>query len=446
MVRIAPFRGILYNRKKIRDLSKVIAPPYDVIAPEEQERLYRKSPYNVVRLILNQEPDPYESVARLLAGWRAEEILLRDERPALYFLSHRFPDKEGRERERLGFIALTRLEDFSTGTIRPHEKTLDAPKEDRLRLMLACHANLSPIFALYSHPKQTINKALTEQVQGVPPHIEVKEDGGGACLLWRISDPEIIRLVRKEMEAQPLLIADGHHRYEAALNYRNRLRAEKANWNGREPFNYVMMYFANMNDAGLVIFPTHRLARSFRPIPFQKLEEELQRYFYLEPYPKTPEGQRWFLRALRSGGKKRHLIGASFRRDPRYLILRLKNKRIMQRLAKDLSGPLRDLDVTTLHLLILEHILGLPQEEQVKGEAISYSQDEEKVLKAVDKEDYQAAFILNPPKPEEILTVTQNGEKMPQKTTYFYPKLITGLVINKMDPEEEILDEPEGQA
>ena len=148
MVQIAPFRGILYNRKKIRDLSKVIAPPYDVIAPEEQERLYRKSPYNVVRLILNQEPDPYESVARLFAGWRAEEILLRDERPALYFLSHRFPDKEGRERERLGFIALTRLEDFSTGTIRPHEKTLDAPKEDRLRLMLACHANLSPIFAL----------------------------------------------------------------------------------------------------------------------------------------------------------------------------------------------------------------------------------------------------------------------------------------------------------
>lgn len=248
------------------------------------------------------------------------------------------------------------------------------------------------------------------------------------------------------MEAQPLLIADGHHRYEAALNYRNRLRAEKANWNGREPFNYVMMYFANMNDDGLVIFPTHRLARSFPPIPFQKLEEELQRYFYLEPYPKTPEGQRWFLRALRSGGKKRHLIGASFRRDPRYLILRLKNKRIMQRLAKDLSGPLRDLDVTTLHLLILEHILGIPQEEQVKGEAISYSQDEEKVLKAVDKEDYQAAFILNPPKPEEILTVTQNGEKMPQKTTYFYPKLITGLVINKIDPEEEILDEPEGQA
>ena len=444
MVRIAPFRGILYNQKKIRDLSKVIAPPYDVITPEEQERLYRKSPYNVVRLILNQEPNPYESVARLFDGWRAEEIFVRDETPAIYFLSHRFSDKEGKERERLGFIALTRLEDFSIGTIRPHEKTLDGPKADRLRLMLACHANLSPIFSLYAHPKQTINRALAEQAQGVAPYIEVKEDGGGTCLLWRVTDAEIIRLVQHEMEGQPLLIADGHHRYEAALNYRNHLRAERANWNGRESFNYVMMYFANMNDGGLVILPTHRLVRSFPPIPFRKLEEELQRYFYLEPYPKTPEGQRWFLRALRSGAKKRHLIGASFKRDPRYLILRLKNKRIMQRLAKDLSGPLRDLDVTTLHLLLLEHILGITPEEQTKGEAISYSQDEERVLKAVDKEDYQAAFILNPPKPDEIMAIAQSGEKMPQKTTYFYPKLITGLVINRIDPEEEISDQPEG--
>lgn len=446
MVRIAPFRGILYNQKKIRDVSKVIAPPYDVITPEEQEKLHRKSPYNVVRLILSQEPSPYESVARLFDGWRTEKIFVRDEKPALYFLSHRFSDREGKERERLGFIALARLEDFSSGTIRPHEKTLAAPKEDRLRLMLACHANLSPIFALYSHFKQTINRTLAEQMQGVPPLIEAREDRGGTCRLWRVTDPEIICLAQREMAERPLLIADGHHRYEAALNYRNRLREQRGTWSGREAFNYVMMYFADINDDGLVILPTHRLVRSFPPIPFQKLEEELQKYFYLEPYPKTPEGQRWFLRALRSSGKKRHLIGAAFKRDPRYLILRLKNRRIMQRLAKDLSDPLRDLDVSALHLLILEHILGMTVEEQTEGEVLGYSQDEEKALKAVDKEDYQAAFILNPPKPEEILAVVQRGEKMPQKSTYFYPKLISGLVINKIDPEEEISDQPEGQA
>ena len=444
MVRIAPFRGILYNQKKIRDLSKVIAPPYDVITPEEQERLHRKSPYNVVRLILSQESDPYESAARLFEGWQTEGVFVRDEAPAVYFLSHRFPNKEGAEKERQGFIALTRIEDFSAGTIRPHENTLEGPKEDRLRLMLACHANLSQIFALYSQPKGIINRTLAEHVQGTTPTVDVKEDGGGSCLLWRITDPDIIRLVQREMAEQPLLIADGHHRYEAALNYRNRLRQDRTRWNGREGFNYVLVYFANMRDDGLVILPTHRLVRRFASIPFQKLEEALQRYFYLEPYPKTPEGQRWFLRALKSGGKKRHLIGASFKRDPRYLILRLKSKRILQRLAKNLSEPLRELDVTILHLLILEHVLGLTSEEQIKEAVIVYSQDEEKVLRAVDKEDYQAAFILNPAKPEEIMTIALRGEKMPQKSTYFYPKLITGLVINKIEPNEEIPEELEG--
>lgn len=444
MVRIAPFRGTFYNQKKVRDLSKVITPPYDVITPDEQEKLYRKSPYNFVRLDLSQEPDSYETVARLFEEWQAQGILERDRVPGIYFLSHRFSHKEVGEKVRQGFFALTRLEEFSSGTIRPHEKTLDAPKEDRLRLMLACHAHLSPIFALYSQPKQTINRMLAEHVQGVAPLIEVNQDGSGACLLWRITDPELIGFVQREMKDQSLLIADGHHRYEASLNYRNRVREQRGQWSGREAFNYVMAYFANMNDESVVILPTHRLVRGFSQPPFLKLEEALQRYFYLEPYPKTPEGQRWFLKALKSGGKKKRLIGATFKRDPRYLILRLKNKRIMQRLAKDLSGPLRELDVTTLHLLILEHILGLPPERQTHGETIRYSQDEEKVLQALEKEDYQAAFIMNPPKPEEILTIAGGGEKMPQKSTFFYPKLVSGLIVNKIDLEEEIEINREG--
>lgn len=438
MARIAPLRGLLYNPKKIRDLSKVIAPPYDVISAEEQEKLYKRSPYNIVRLILNQEPNPYESVARQFEGWQAEGILVRDEKPALYFLKHRFALSDGGEKERTGFIALGRLEDFSTGGIRPHEKTLDGPKADRLQLMLACHANLSPIFALYSEPKQTLNRVLSESVEGVGPLMDVTDDGGGSCRLWRVGDLEMIRLVQREMSEQTLLIADGHHRYEAALNYRDHARQQRGATSGSESFNYVMMYYANMQDDGLVILPTHRLVKSFPPIPFQKLEEELLRYFYIEPYPKTPEGQRFFLKALKGGGKKHHVIGASFKRDPRYLILRLKNKRIMERLAKELSAPLRELDVSILHLLLLEHILGIGAEEQVKGMTIKYSQDEAKVLKAVDREDYQAAFILNPPKPDAVLEIALRGEKMPQKSTYFYPKLITGLVINKIDPQEEI--------
>lgn len=445
MARIASFRGLLYNPNKVRDLAKVIAPPYDVISPAERARLYRKSPYNIVHLDLNDEADAYQTVARLFHEWQETKILVRDETPAIYFLSHRFPCNGETEIERLGFIALTRLEDFSTGTIRPHEHTLAGPKEDRFRLMLACRANLSPIFALYSQPTRLINRMLWERVQDVPPVLEVREDHGSLCRLWRITDSELIGLVRQEMESRTLLIADGHHRYEAALNYRDHLRREREAWTGQEAFNYVMAYFANMKDEGLVILPTHRLLRAFKPIPFQELEEALQRYFYLEPYPKTPDGRQWFLRALKSGGKRRRLIGASFRRDPRYLILRLKNKRIMQRLARDLSAPLRELDVTTLHLLILEHILGLSAEEQLKEGELSYSQDEESVLQAVEKEEHQAAFILNPPDPEVILTIALGGERMPQKSTYFFPKLITGLVINKIDPNEEIEAQPQGR-
>ena len=211
-------------------------------------------------------------------------------------------------------------------------------------------------------------------------------------------------------------------------------------WNGREAFNYIMTYFANMDDENLVILPTHRLVRGYTPQPFLQLEDMLQKYFYVEQYPKTPEGKGWFLKALKSGAKKHRLIGASFKRDPRYLILRLKSKRIMQRLAKDLSVPLRELDVTTLHLLILEHILGLTPDQQLNGESIRYSQDEEAVLQALEKEDFQAAFILNPPKAVDVSTIANGGEKMPQKSTYFYPKLISGLVVNKIDRKEEIRD------
>ena len=438
MIRIAPFRGVFYSQKKIKDLGKVIAPPYDVISREEQDKLYKKSSYNFVRLDLSQEPDAYNAVAQLLSEWETQGILERDEAPAIYFSSHRFKLKSGEQKLRHGFFALTELQDPATGDIRPHEKTLDAPKEDRLKLMLACHAQLSPIFALYAQPSQAINRMLAVAVEGVAPFIEVEQDNGDELRLWRITDPALIQKIQREMQSQRLLIADGHHRYEATLNYRNHMRAERGPGNGQEAFNYIMTYFANVNDDNVVILPTHRLVRGYAHKPFLALEEALQSYFYVEQHPKTPEGKISFFKALKTAAKKRRVIGASFKRDPRYLILRLKNKRIMQRLAKDLSAPLRELDVSTLHLLILEHILGIPPEQQVSGDTIRYSQDDDAVLQALEKEDYQAAFILNASKAEEILAIASGGEKMPQKSTYFYPKLPSGLIVNKIDPEERI--------
>ena len=438
MAHIAPFRGVFYNQKKVRDLAKVIAPPYDLISKDEQEKLYKRSPYNFVRLDLSQEPDVYAAVPELLENWMNEGILERDLVPAIYYMADRFALKTGEQKDRRGFFALMRLEDFAAGNIRPHEKTFDAPKEDRLKLMLACNAQLSPIFALYSQPQQTINRMLAIHVEGAAPFIDVKQDSGCECRLWRIADAQLIRRIQEEITGLPLLIADGHHRYEATLNYRNHLRDRRGPGSGNEAYNFIMTYFANMNDDNVVILPTHRLVRGYDPKPFLQLEEALQNYFYLEQYPKTPEGKGWFLKALKDGGKKKRLIGASFKRDPRYLILRVKNKRIMQRLAKDLSAPLQELDVTTLHLLILEHVLGLAPEKQASGENIRYSQDEEAVLQALEKEDFQAAFILNPPKAEDILAIAGKGEKMAQKSTYFYPKLASGLIVNKIVAEEEI--------
>ncbi len=442
MVRIAPFRGVFYNQKKFRDLSKVIAPPYDVISKEEQEKLYKKSPHNFVRLDLSQEPDSYDAVAQLLGEWRSQGILERDETPAIYFLSHRFKLKAGEPKLRYGFFALVQLQELDGGNIRPHEKTLDAPKEDRLKLMLACQAQLSPIFALYDDAKQGINRMLAVTVEGVAPFVEFELDNGDECKLWRIADPAIVEKVQRAMQEQNLLIADGHHRYEATLRYRDQMRRERGQFTGNEAFHYIMAYCANMSDDNVVILPTHRLVRGFTHKPFLQLEEALQTYFYVEQHPKTPDGKSSFLKALTRAAKKHRVIGASFKRDPRYLILRLKNKRIMQRMTNELSAPLRELDVSTLHLLILEHILGMTPEQQVSGDTIRYSQDEEAVLQALEKEDYQAAFILAATKKEEIQTIVAGGEKMPQKSTYFYPKLSSGLIVNQIDPEEQIESVP----
>ena len=438
MIRIAPFRALCYSPKKIKDLSKVIAPPYDVISKEEQDKLYKKSVYNFVRLDLSQEADSYDAVPRLLAEWQSQGILERDEAPAIYFSSHRFKLKTGEQKTRLGFFALTELQDFSAGAIRPHEKTLAAPKEDRLKLMLACNAQLSPIFVLYSQPKQTVHIILSVAVEGMTPFIDTELDNGDALKLWRVSDPAVIEKVQREMAEQTLLIADGHHRYEATLRYRDQLRSERVPATGDEAYNFILTYFANIDDDNVVILPTHRLVRGFTHKPFLELEEALQTYFYVEQHPKTPEGKSSFLKALKNAAKKHRVIGASFKRDPRYLILRLKNKRLMQRLAKDMSAPLRELDVSTLHLLVLEHILGMPPEQQVSGATLRYSQDEEAVLQALEKEDYQAAFILAATKKEKIQAIVAANEKMPQKSTYFYPKLCSGLMVNKIDPDGTI--------
>lgn len=430
MAVIAPFRALRYSPEKVGNVARVIAPPYDVISPEEQERLYAKSPYNVVRLILSRDADPYRSAACLLARWQQEGVLVRDPSARLYFLRHRFRLPDGTPKERRGFFALAQLEDPSSGEIRAHEKTLRAPREDRLRLLLACHAHLSAVFALYSDPERAVVNALEERFKANPPELEAEAESGEHYRLWATDDRELIAFVQREMRERKLLIADGHHRYEAALGYRDLMRAERGGDRG-EGFNFVLMYFNEVADEGLLILPTHRLLKRL-DLPPQTAEKELAKYFYIERYAKTAPGRRAFLGALKRGRKNQRRLGVSFRGHAHYLLLRLRQRRILRRLAADMSPCLRELDVSILHRLVLEHALGVRIEGLNEG-TIAYCEDGGRALDSVESGECDAAFLVNPPGCEEVLEVALSGETMPQKSTFFYPKLPCGLVLNRID-------------
>lgn len=432
MAEIIPFRGLTYNPSKVPDAARVVAPPYDVISPRQQHELYERSPYNVVRIDFSRDPDPYTRVPQLFAEWQRAGVLTAEEVPAIYYLSQRYELPGGERKERRGFIALAKIEDFATGKIHGHEATLAEPKEDRLKLMLACDAQFSPIFALYAQDKPTLTEKLDSSVRERTPRFQVTYGEYGESRLWAITEPRIIELVQHALAEEPVFIADGHHRYEAASNYRAIRLREKAEATGYEGFNYVMMFFANLREDGVVILPTHRLVHQLPPVALRELDERLGAEFDVESFPKTAHGRQQFLETLRQSDGKRRTVGASFASDPRYLILRLKSASAMQRLAAELTPALRDLDVSTLHVVIMEHILGVSTRNAANTEAVSYDHDAEEALRKVEEGQCMAAFILNPPTADQMIQVSLAGDKMPQKSTYFFPKLLTGLVVNKV--------------
>ncbi len=432
MAKIFPFRGLTYNPGKVDDFSSVVAPPYDVISPEYQAELYERSSRNVVRIDFCRDPDPYETVPRRFREWQEDGTLVPEDAPAIYYLSQEYRLQDGVPRERRGFIALATIEDFGGG-IHGHENTLAEPREDRLKLMLACDAQFSSILALYSDEKPTLTDALREHVKARAPKVEATEGEFGTSRLWAVTDPGLIAMVQDALSRQDVFIADGHHRYEAASGYRNRRLAERPGATGGEGFNRVMMYFANLQEEGVVILPTHRLVRKLPDRPFSELEEDLQRHFHVEPFPRDGDGWRRFLHTLQNPEGDRRLLGAYFRDDSRYLALRVRDSETMRRLAPDMSPELRSLDVTTLHALLMEHILGVSTRGAVNTDAVAYTHDAEEALSEVERGGCRAAFILNPPTAGEMIGVSLKGEKMPQKSTYFFPKLVTGLVIHKVE-------------
>lgn len=442
MAEIRAFKGVLYNKDKIGDFSSVMAPPYDVISPAKQDELYSQHPNNVIRLILGkttdadaQGNDRYSRAAVDLKDWMSSGVLTRDEKPAIYYYTQTYSSGDGKTFTRKGFIALARLTEFGKGGVHPHEKTLSGPKADRLKLMQACGANFSCIFSLYSEPKLSINKILDEKTDGVTPIIDITDNDGIRDTVWRIDDPAVISEVETVMEDKPLFIADGHHRYETALNYRNYMKEKKPEAGDDAPYNFVMMYFSNMDDEGMTIWPTHRVIHSLAGFNPDSFLDEVKKYFDVEEYAFTDkteaEAREKMLSGKQAAEGKTTAFGLRIRGRDVYYLLRLKSPSTMNEVfGSSIPEVFKNLDVTVLHSLILNRILGITQEAQEKQTNLLYVKSYDEALKAAMDEKNQLVFLLNSTAIDQVKDVATAGQVMPQKSTYFYPKLLTGLVLN----------------
>ncbi|VAV83869.1 hypothetical protein MNBD_DELTA01-1569 [hydrothermal vent metagenome] len=452
MAVIKPLRAIRYNMDKSRDrdaeLTKVMAPPYDVITEEFQQELYLRHPGNVIRLILgkilpddSEDSNRYIRAAAYLDKWQKDGTLVRDVAPSIYIYTQRYMLAGGQERERKGFIALTRVEDFDGGAVRPHEKTLSGPKADRLLLMKQCKSNLSCIFSLYP---ESVELPLQERVMGVlesavkgEPLVNVVGDDGVTNMIWKVDDAATIEKVVEAMDEKSLFIADGHHRYETAINYRNYMRENTENPTGDEPFNYVMMYFTSMRDDGLDIFPTHRVVRGLKGFDGAALLEDCKEYFELETVEfddaTEPAARAEFMKRLGDGVEGHTSFGLYLKGTGTYYILRLKDKKVMDELlGAELPDVYKNLDVTILHSLLLGKILGISQESQAKQENLLYIKSTDQAFELGRSAENQMVFIMNPTTVEQVRLVSEAELLMPQKSTYFYPKILSGLTINPL--------------
>ncbi|MFH0814440.1 MAG: DUF1015 domain-containing protein [Pseudomonadota bacterium] len=448
MAIIKPFRGYLYNREKIENLSLAVAPPYDVITPEQQTQYYQKHPLNIIRLILgkeeptdNESNNKYTRAAHYLSTWKEDNTLIRVTNPSLYFYTQDFSLPGGELRQRKGFICLFKLEEFRSGVILPHERTLSKPKADRLNLRLACHANFNPIFSLYADPGFTIEKCI-DAVGENPSYFDITDDNGVRHKLWLVDRSEIIKTVKEVIKNKTLLIADGHHRYETALTYQNLMREKYLGSTEDEAFNYTMMYFTNMNDVGLVILPTHRLVKNidFNPAQFFN---QAQQYFEIETIPASPENDHLIrttiIATMQKEAKERYLFTLFSSKQNSYFIFRLKDFALLNEVIdRSMSLPLRTLDANIMEFLVFNHLLGVSCNDPRFEENIKFVHTDEEAISLVKSGRYEVAFLVNPTRIEQVKEIVAQGEIMPQKSTYFYPKLLSGLVINQMDPEESI--------
>jgi uncharacterized protein (DUF1015 family) len=436
MAEIRPFRALRFTSKagKIEELT---CPPYDIISEEERRAYLERNPYNIIRLELPRDgQDPYSQAGEALRSWLEEGILRQDDKPALYVYEIRFSvnptsDISGMDsgkRSIMGLLGLVKLEEFEKGIVLPHEETLSKAKTDRFNLMKATNCNFSSIYSLYmddggeEEALDIISLVAREQ-----PVTQMTDEKGLEHRLWAITDSGIIGSIQRHLADTKLYIADGHHRYETALNYRNYLR-EQGVPEGTAA-DYVMMMMVEMNHPGLVVFPTHRLVRGVEGFDAESLLAACEEYFEVLKGIDISSADEALEDAYKNG---RHAFGFYTGKDS-FALLTLRDPSVMDALLPSLSPASRSLDVTVLHTLVLERRMGIDKENMANQRNLTYTRSLDEALDGVNRGEFQAAFILNPTRVSEIRDVALAGEKMPQKSTYFYPKLITGLAMNKLN-------------
>ncbi len=423
---IKPFRGILYNKNKTGDIASVAAPPYDVISAKKQDELYRASSYNIVRLILGRrfqqdslQANRYTRSRDFLAEWLAKGVLIQDAEPALYIYEQYYRENSAKK-SRLGFIALMRLEGFSKDGILPHENTFKAPKEDRFNLICETKANLCPIFSLYQDSRRVIKKILLSECKNLKPVIDVSSDGS-RHRLWRLTDKKVIGKIQRAMAAKTAFLADGHHRYEVALQFKAKMR--KASNGAAGPYDYVMMYFADMDPKALTILAAHRMIKGIGPFKVEDMIDKLKRHFIVRRLNSKSDLTGW-LKASRDASRQFGVYA-----DKEAFVIKLKNHASLAEIEPRVrSREWKALDVSILHQLILKKILNISDSEG----SVAYTRDPKEAVQEVDNGNYKLAFLLKPTRISQVESIARNKELMPHKSTYFYPKPLSGLVINKL--------------
>lgn len=417
MAEVRPLRALRYEPSVAGPLGDVLAPPYDVIDADQRAALVARSPYNVVNVDLPEDPDGgdvYAHAARLLERWQAEGAVVRDDEPALWVLRQSYTGPDGRALTRQGFLARVRVTDYGAGRIRPHERTHPGPKEDRLRLTRATRANLSPIFSLYSDPQQRAWNALAP-FTAETPWAAATDDEGTHNELWRVGDPQTITAVQDALADAELLIADGHHRYETARAYAEEI-------GGEGDHRYVLMCLVALQDPGLTIFPTHRLVKDTTPAQQEALAATLRADFDITASDELAPGPD-------GGPLSVGYIDGHFRRPYR---LTLKDQAIAENALADHTAPYRRLDAAVLEALLLKGPLELTDDDISHLHRFGYARTAQQARELVESGAYDLAFVLRPTPVEQVVEVAESGESMPPKSTYFFPKLPTGLLFNPL--------------